>query len=54
MYKQEEKLLAFKKDHLTLQNNLFLNYFHFLVVIFAHLDPDQDLRIPNPQPRLRP
>ncbi len=54
MYELEEKLLAFKKEYLTLQNNLFVNYFCFLVVIFAHLDPDQDLCIPNPQPRLLP
>jgi hypothetical protein len=42
MSKPQEKPLALKREHPALQNMKFLNFFLFLWVIFALLDPDPD------------
>jgi hypothetical protein len=40
--KLQKKLLALKREHPALQNMNFFNFFLFLWVIFALLDPDPD------------
>ncbi len=47
-FKLQEKPSAFKRDHPALQDMKFLNFFLFLWVIFALLDPD-----PDPQTRIQ-
>jgi hypothetical protein len=47
--KLQEKPAALQREHPTLQNMTFLDFFLFLWVIFALLDPDP-IRIPNPDP----
>jgi hypothetical protein len=47
--KLQEKPSAFKREHPALQNVKFLNFFQFLLVIFALLDPDP-LTWLNPDP----
>jgi hypothetical protein len=49
MSKYQKMLLALKIGHPTLQNMNFLNFFLFLWVIFALLDPDPLTRL-NPDP----
>jgi hypothetical protein len=40
--KLQKKPSALKREHLALQNMRFLNFFLFLWVIYALLDPDTD------------
>jgi hypothetical protein len=42
MSKHHEKLLALKREHSAVQNMKFINFFRFLWVIFAFLEPDPD------------
>jgi hypothetical protein len=42
MHKLHEKPSALKKEHPTLQSMKILDFFLFLWVIFALLDPDPD------------
>jgi hypothetical protein len=44
MSKLHEKPSALKKEHPALQNMKILNFFLFLSVIFALLDPDSESR----------
>jgi hypothetical protein len=45
--KLQEKPAALKREHPALKNMKFLDFFLFLWVIFALLDPDP-IPIPNP------
>jgi hypothetical protein len=56
MSKLQEKLSALEREHPALQKVKFLNFFLFLWVIFAILDPDPDHWDPiesgsNPDPQ---
>jgi hypothetical protein len=53
MFKLQEKLSALKTEHAEIKKIKFINYFQFLWVIFALLnpDPDTDSGTPlNPEP----
>jgi hypothetical protein len=49
MPKQQEEPSALKREHPAIQNMKFLQFFLFLWVIFALLDPDPATQI-NPDP----